>query len=92
MVTAEPDRPGSFFSFGPRIFVAAADLAALDLISKGSRIQYNYLLKVRDPEQVDRLAEVLAKVATEPRERVRTFRTADSRVKRFSTTCSSFST
>ncbi|RJX19547.1 MAG: FtsX-like permease family protein [Desulfobulbus sp.] len=83
IVTVEPDRPVSFFSFGPRIFVAAADLAALDLISKGSRIQYNYLLKVRDPEQVDRLAEVLAKVATEPRERVRTFRTADSRVKRF---------
>jgi putative ABC transport system permease protein len=83
VVTAEPDRPVSFFSFGPRIFVAAADLASLDLIKKGSRIQYHYLLRVRDPGQVDQLADALAKVAAEPQERVRTFRSADSRVKRF---------
>ncbi|MHB8810005.1 MAG: ABC transporter permease [Desulfobulbaceae bacterium] len=83
VVTSEPDRPVAFFSFGPRIFVAAADLASLDLIKKGSRIQYHYLLKARDPGQVDELAGALTKVATEPQERVRTFRTADSRIKRF---------
>jgi putative ABC transport system permease protein len=83
VVLVEPDRPVSFFSFGPRIFVAAADLRKLDLIEKGSRIQYNYLLKVHDPEKVDMLAEKLSAASAPGRENVRTFRTADSRVKRF---------
>jgi len=83
VVTLEPDRPVSFFSFGPRIFVAADDLAKLDLIRKGSRIRYDYLLKVNDPGQVDRLADELAATAIERQENVQTFRTADSRVKRF---------
>lgn len=83
VVTSEPDRPVAFFSFGPRIFVAAADLASLDLIKKGSRIQYHYLLRVQDPDQVDNLAAALTGVAAEPQERIRTFRTADSRIKRF---------
>jgi putative ABC transport system permease protein len=82
-VIAEPDRPVSFFSFGPRIFVAAADLARLDLIRMGSRIHYNYLLKVHDPAMVDRLASELAAVAVAPQERVNTFENAESGVKRF---------
>lgn len=81
-VLAEPDRPVSFFSFGPRIFVAAADLAELELISQGSRIHYNYLLKVHEPALVDRLAGELAAVADQ-QERVNTFENADSGVKRF---------
>lgn len=83
VVTAEPDRPVSFFSFGPRIFVAAADLDRLDLLEKGSRIQFEYLLKVHDPDRLERLAGRLSQVASDRRERVRTFRTAESGVKRF---------
>lgn len=83
VVLVEPDRPVSFFSFGPRIFVAADDLQKLDLIKKGSRIQYNFLLKVHDPKKVDLLAEKLSAVAMAGQENVRTFRTANSRVKRF---------
>jgi putative ABC transport system permease protein len=79
----EPDRPVSFFSFGPRIFIAAADLDRLDLISKGSRIQYEWLLKVSDPALIDRLAGEFAAVAVEGQENVKTFRSADSRIKRF---------
>lgn len=82
-VNAEPDRPVSFFSFGPRIFVAAADLDRLDLIRKGSRVQYNYLLKVRDPAMVNRLAGELGAVADDRQERVNTFENAESGVKRF---------
>ena len=82
-VIAEPDRPVSFFSFGPRIFIAAADLKQLDLIKMGSRIHYNYLLKVHDPAMVDRMAGELAAVASEPQERVNTFANAESGVKRF---------
>ena len=82
-VIAEPDRPVSFFSFGPRIFVAAADLERLDLIRMGSRIHYNYLLKVHDPAMVDRLARELSSVAVTSQERVNTFENAESGVKRF---------
>ncbi len=82
-VIAEPDRPVSFFSFGPRIFIGAADLEALDLIKMGSRIHYNYLLKVHDPAMVDRLAHELATVAVVSQERVNTFENAESGVKRF---------
>jgi len=80
---SEPDRPVSFFSFGPRIFIAAADLDRLDLIRMGSRIHYNYLLKVHDPGLVDVLATELAAVADDRQERVNTFENAESGVKRF---------
>ena len=80
---SEPDRPVSFFSFGPRIFIAAVDLNALDLIRKGSRIHYNYLLKVNDPTRVDVMARELAAVAAVQQERVNTFENAESGVKRF---------
>ena len=83
IVIAEPDRPVSFFSFGPRIFIAAADLEGLDLIRKGSRIHYNYLLKVHDSKMVNRLAGELATVAADPQERVNTFENAESGIKRF---------
>ncbi len=83
IVLVEPDRPVSFFSFGPRIFLAAVDLQKLDLIKKGSRIHYNYLLQVHDPDMVDQLAEKLSAVAVADHESVRTFRTANSRIKRF---------
>ncbi|MBU1233914.1 MAG: FtsX-like permease family protein [Proteobacteria bacterium] len=83
VVTLEPDRPVSFFSFGPRIFIAAEDLEKLELIKKGSRIQFSYLLQVHDSALVDRLAEELSASTVKPQENVKTFRNADSRIKRF---------
>jgi len=83
VVTREPDRPVSFFSFGPRIFIAAADLEKLDLIKKGSRIEFEYRLKVGDPVLIDRLAEEFSAQAVRPQESVKTFRDNDSRIKRF---------
>jgi putative ABC transport system permease protein len=79
----EPDRPVSFFSFGPRVFVSAVDLEKLDLIKKGSRVHYNYLIKVNDPDRMDSLADELSTVAADGQERVRTYKNASSRVKRF---------
>ncbi len=83
VVTLEPDRPVSFFSFGPRIFIAAADLEKLDLIKKGSRIRFTYLLKVRNPAQVEQLAEDFSAQTLTPQESVKTFQTGNSRIKRF---------
>lgn len=83
VIIHEPDRPVSFFSFGPRIFIAAADLEKLDLIKKGSRIQFKYLLKVDDAARVEELAAHLSSKALIPQESVATFRTDNSRIKRF---------
>jgi len=83
IVIREPDRPVSFFSFGPRIFIAAADLDRLQLLQKGSRIHYHVLLKVSDPAAIDSIASQLYKFALPDQERVETYRNASSGVKRF---------
>lgn len=83
VVVAEPDRPVNFFALGPRVFVAAADLASLGLVDKGSRVGYTILAKVRDQKELERIAGQLRAAALKDRERVETYRTADSRVKRF---------
>ena len=83
VIIKEPDRPVSFYSLGPRIFVAAQDLEALDLLNKGSRIKYVTLLKVHDENDLEKIAAQLTAVADPVQERVETFKTAESGVKRF---------
>lgn len=80
---SEPDRPVSVLALGPRIFVHAADLPRLDLVAHGSRVRYLALLKVADPGQIADLAQRLSRAADPVQERVDTYRTADSRLKRF---------
>lgn len=81
-VIKEPDRPLNFFALGPRIFISADDLDALDLLKKGSRIRYLWLIKVADDSQLEALTSRLKKTAG-LEERVNTYRTANSRIKRF---------
>ncbi len=83
VVLRESDRPMTFFSLGPRIFVAAAELGRLDLIGQGSRVDYRLLLKVRDPGAVDRVAAALRISALPEGERIETYLTASSGPKRF---------
>jgi len=83
VVTSEPDRPVNFFSLGPRIFVAEADLEALDLIKDGSRVSYTTLLKVENEGQLDRLARRLLDVRESGQESVETYLTAPSGVEQF---------
>ncbi|MCU0575084.1 MAG: FtsX-like permease family protein [Syntrophobacteraceae bacterium] len=83
VVLREPDRPVNLFSFGPRILVASADLEALDLIGKGSRIQVDTLVRLRDAGKLEMIAEDLQARSAGPNERVDTYRTARSRVKKF---------
>ena len=82
VVLREPDRPLQFFLLGPRMFVALADLPALDLLQKGSHIHYRYMIKVADDTMLDRVAETLRQSASEYEE-VTTFHTAESGVKTF---------
>ena len=76
VVLSEPDRPISLFSFGPRVFIAAKDLEAVNLIQTGSRIRYVHLLKVTNSPQINALAHKLRQVADPEREQVDTFETA----------------
>jgi putative ABC transport system permease protein len=82
VVTKEPDRPMEIFSMGPRVFVNAKDLNALDLVKPGSRVRYRLLVKVENPENLDRIYSRLKAVAFGD-EKVDTYRTIESRAKRF---------
>jgi putative ABC transport system permease protein len=83
VVLREPDRPVNFFSLGPRVFLSAEDLASLDLVKRGSRVDYSILLRVPDEDSIDRTAAELRSTALKEQERIETFRTAESGVKRF---------
>ena len=84
VVLQEPDQPVNLFLLGPRIFIAAADLEALDLVKKGSRVEYRCLIKVLDGNQCPAGLQIGLKAAADPdQERVETYRTAGSRIKRF---------
>jgi putative ABC transport system permease protein len=82
-VLREPDQPVNFFFLGPRVFISADDLQQLDLVKKGSRIRYACLIKVYDDSRIDAVADRLRSIADKDAERVDTFRTAQSRTKRF---------
>jgi len=80
--TFEPDRPISFFTLGPRIFINSTDLTALDLVKEGSRVNYSVLLKVNEESQLNPLADQLRGVQ-EAQEDIETYRSARSGVQRF---------
>lgn len=82
-VISESERPVSFFDFGPRIFVAAEDLAAMDVLKPGSRASYEMLIKLSADKTAERVAAALKSHAEPGRERVTTYANAPSRVKRF---------
>ena len=83
VVTAETDRPLELFSFGPRIFIHAADLDALGLIATGSRIRRLVLLKIDDPERIDAIVATLRQAEPPDGARIDSYLTARSAVKRF---------
>ena len=83
VVLQEPDQPANLFLLGPRIFIAADDLEALDLVKKGSRVEFRCLIKVLDEAKIQQIADRLKAAADPDQERVETYRTARSRIKRF---------
>ena len=83
VVLQEPDRPVNFFSLGPRVFVPSHDLASLHLLGTGSRVNYTILAKAGNQDDLDMIAAQLNAAALKDRERVETYKTAGSGVKRF---------
>ncbi len=83
VVVSEPDRPVTVFTLGPRIFVAASDRGRLGLITQGSRVRYKALLRLPENLSPETVQKDLWETADAAQERVDTFRSADSRLKRF---------
>ncbi|MGD9975234.1 MAG: ABC transporter permease [Desulfatirhabdiaceae bacterium] len=79
----EPDRPVAFFSLGPRIFVSAGQLAAMDLVRPGGRVQYKHLIAVKSSENLANVVADITAVAAGQPEQVETFQTARSPIRRF---------
>ena len=79
----EPDQPFRFSLFGPRVLISAADLDRLDLVKPGSRVRHRYLLKVAPKEPLNRLVADLKAAADPDFERVDTFLSARSGIKRY---------
>ena len=83
VVVSEPDRPVTVFTLGPRIFVSARDRQRLGLITQGSRVRYKALLRLPATLSPEAIQKDLWSTADPAQERVDTFRSADSRLKRF---------
>lgn len=83
VISRESLRPVDFFNFGPRIFVSADDLEQMDLVKKGSRVNYETIVKVADAGRIDSIVASLQDKTVFGQERVSTSTTANSRVKRF---------
>lgn len=85
VVAGESSKPVEVFNFGPRVFVAAADLEKLDLIKTGSRIEYEMMLKLKDNSKtaLSALEEQLKSFAVVGQERVASYMSARSGLKRF---------
>jgi putative ABC transport system permease protein len=82
-VLYESDSPVNILNFGPRVFISAADLEAVDLVRTGSRVHYEILLQVKDEKDLAGIYAHLQSKVLPGQERVETFRDAGSRVKRF---------
>ena len=83
VVVHESARPLEVFSLGPRVFVAAADLAELGLVKSGSRVEHEIALKLADPGETTKIVAELDKLVIGGQERVESSRSARSGLKRF---------
>ncbi len=83
VVVGEPDRPVNPFQFGPRVLISEKDKDSLGLVQKGSRIRYKLYVQTPPSLKPEDAAKRLRAAAMKDQERVDTFRTARSRLKRF---------
>jgi len=67
-----PGDVGVASSFGPRVFITAADLPATNLLQFGSRVEYELFLKLPDPSKAQSIADARRIPLREARYRIRT--------------------
>ncbi|PHR27411.1 MAG: hypothetical protein COA36_09295 [Desulfotalea sp.] len=83
VIVSESQRPVNFFDFGPRIFVSSSDLQAMKVIQPGSRVHYEALVQIAASASAEAVAIRLQQYTGLGPERIATYATAPSRVKRF---------
>jgi putative ABC transport system permease protein len=69
LVTAEPDRMGSSFAFGPRVIMTRQGLERTGLAGLGSRVRHRLLVRLPDgaaPEELERAAATIRAAIAEP--------------------------
>jgi putative ABC transport system permease protein len=82
-ITSEPDRAVGFFSLGPRVLIADADLAATGLVRMGSRVRHRALLRLAEGAPVEATRDALAARLGDGGLRVATYRQAQPGLRRF---------
>ena len=82
-ILSEPDRSVGFFSLGPRVLIADADLEATGLVRLGSRVRHRALLRLGEGDDVAAVRDALAARLSEPGLRVTTYKMAQPALRRF---------
>jgi putative ABC transport system permease protein len=70
-VLSQPGNVALAASFSPRIFIAAADLAATELLRFGSRVEYEAFLELADPDRATAISEKYRPILRPERTRIR---------------------
>ena len=83
VITSEPDRAVGFFSLGPRVLIADADLAATGLVRVGSRVRHRALIALPDGASAEATRDAFTARLTEGGIRVATYRQAQPGLRRF---------
>jgi putative ABC transport system permease protein len=81
VIEAEPGRRLGAFSLGPRVFVDLADLQKTGLLGFGSRVNYQRLLKIPDPQH-DALVQRLRDDFRNAFARIRSYKATDEDIGR----------
>lgn len=83
VIVAESSRPIQLVNLGPRILLSESDLEKTGLVKSGSRVRYGLRLKVDKESSLEEKVRLLRDAANGGSERVETYRSANSGLKRF---------
>src|SRR5215470_16311328 len=83
VIRQEPDRSVGVFSLGPRVLIAAEDLAATGLVRPGSRVRHRVLFRLPPGVSAEAFKDALAARLPDTNVRVTTYSQAQPGVRRF---------
>jgi putative ABC transport system permease protein len=83
VIRQEPDRSVGVFSLGPRVMIAAEDLAATGLVRPGSRVRHRVLFRLPPGVSAEAFKDALAAQLPDANVRVTTYSQAQPGVRRF---------
>jgi putative ABC transport system permease protein len=83
VIRQEPDRSVGVFSLGPRVMIAAEDLAATGLVRPGSRVRHRVLFRLPPGVSAEAFKDALAARLPDANVRVTTYSQAQPGVRRF---------